>query len=106
MSLFDKILLHPAQFEIHTDDKIGVTGANDCGKSTLTRLVADLPEGLRFAPGMCLRLFDQQLDLLNSDETILQMRLISLEEALRQQPENQALRDQRDALIVQLRQFI
>ena len=40
------------------------------------------------------------------EKTILQMRLISLEEALRQQPENPALQDQRDALIVQLRQFI
>ena len=193
-----EILFQLDQFEIHTGDKIGLIGANGCGKTTLLKLLArecepdqgviinpvpirffhqqPLPEEI--TPSLSIMSQDQQtaarlqafftqpaalafldeptthLDLpsrqtfeaqlatLDSfilvshdqqllrfenqklislavedwsttrtskpplEKTILQMRLISLEEALRQQPENPALQDQRDALIVQLRQFI
>ena len=68
-------LLHQASFRILNFTRTAIIGPNGCGKSTLARLIADRAEGLRFAPGVRPGLLDQQLDLLNPDETILQNAL-------------------------------
>ena len=79
-------LLHQASFRILNFTRTAIIGPNGCGKSTLARLIADRAEGLRFAPGVRPGLLDQQLDLLNPDETILQNALrlsVQKEEVIR-----------------------
>lgn len=43
-----EILFQLDQFEIHTGDKIGLIGANGCGKTTLLKLLA---RGMRTRSG-------------------------------------------------------
>ena len=79
-------LLHQASFRILNFTRTAIIGPNGCGKSKLARLIADRAEGLRFAPGVRPGLLDQQLDLLNPDETILQNALrlsVQKEEVIR-----------------------
>ena len=70
-----KSILEQICLEVKDGEFVGLIGPNGCGKSTLARLIADRAEGLRFAPGVRPGLLDQQLDLLNPDETILQNAL-------------------------------
>ena len=63
MGFGDRTLFSGASLSVYTGDKIGIVGANGCGKTTLLRgiLALDKPSGITVARGVRIGYLEQQL---------------------------------------------
>ncbi|MDQ0270563.1 Vga family ABC-F type ribosomal protection protein [Cytobacillus purgationiresistens] len=68
----DRTLWKPATFHIKGGDKLAIIGPNGSGKTTLLKKIMNQTEGFSVSPAMKIGYFSQNIDILNTNETILE----------------------------------
>lgn len=67
-----RTLFQNASMQIRTGSKVALMGPNGCGKSTLIQMILQQEAGIKTAQGCKFGYFDQKLDDLDPQQTILQ----------------------------------
>ncbi len=67
-----RILWKNATFHVRAGDKIALIGKNGCGKTTLVKKIINQNPGITISPAVKIGYFSQNLDILQSEETILE----------------------------------
>lgn len=67
----DKTLWKAANFEVRDGDKLAIIGPNGSGKTTLVKKMIHRDEGATTSPSMKIGYFSQNLDVLNSEKSVL-----------------------------------
>ncbi|RBP59064.1 macrolide transport system ATP-binding/permease protein [Alkalibaculum bacchi] len=67
-----KKLFKSARFHIKNGSKVALIGPNGCGKSTLIKMITENDESIKIAQGAKLGYFNQDLNILNANRTILE----------------------------------
>ncbi|TMV46901.1 ABC-F type ribosomal protection protein [Paenibacillus mesophilus] len=65
-------LFLPLSCSIAPGMRVGIVGANGSGKTTLLRAIMEAESGVRLAAGCKIGYFDQRLDVLRDDRTVLE----------------------------------
>lgn len=71
-SFGQRLLFRPLSCSIAPGMRVGIVGANGSGKTTLLRAIIDVESGVRLAAGCRIGYFDQRLDVLRDDLTVLE----------------------------------
>ncbi|MBW8349015.1 Vga family ABC-F type ribosomal protection protein [Bacillus sp. IITD106] len=67
----NRILWKKTSFNIKGGDKLAIIGKNGSGKTTLIKKIINKEDGISISPSMQVGYFSQNLDVLNTNETIL-----------------------------------
>ncbi|WP_010651915.1 Vga family ABC-F type ribosomal protection protein [Oceanobacillus massiliensis] len=70
--LADRTLWRPASFHIKGGDKIAILGRNGVGKTTLIKKIIAGDQNISISPALKIGYFSQNLDVLETDQTIMQ----------------------------------
>ncbi|MGJ7921242.1 Vga family ABC-F type ribosomal protection protein [Neobacillus sp. LXY-4] len=65
-------LWEPVSFTVRGGDKLAIIGPNGSGKTTLVKKILARVEGISIAPAMKIGYFSQHLDILNTEQSILE----------------------------------
>lgn len=68
----DRLLLKADYLPIHKHDRIGLVGRNGSGKTTLLKKIIDEEEGITLSPSVKIGYFSQNIDILNTEQSILE----------------------------------
>ncbi len=68
----EKMIFRDANFRIENGEKVALLGPNGSGKSTLIKMILNKEEGIYVAPTAKIGYFNQALDILETDKTILE----------------------------------
>ncbi|GAA3409562.1 ribosomal protection-like ABC-F family protein [Paenibacillus hodogayensis] len=71
-SFGERVLFQPFSCSISPGMRLGIVGANGSGKTTLMRMIMDQKQGIRMALASRIGYFDQKLDMLRDDRTVLE----------------------------------
>ncbi|GAB3046702.1 Vga family ABC-F type ribosomal protection protein [Virgibacillus ainsalahensis] len=71
-SINGRILWNQASFHIRGEDKLAIIGNNGSGKTTLMKKIMNETEGISLSPGIKIGYFSQNLDVLDTDKSILE----------------------------------
>ncbi|EES49160.1 ABC-F type ribosomal protection protein [Clostridium botulinum] len=68
----NEILINDCNFKIKKGEKVAITGANGCGKTTLIKkIIKNNTESIRLSQYISIGYFDQNQDILHEDKSIL-----------------------------------
>lgn len=67
----NKVLWEPTTFQIKGNDKVAIIGNNGVGKTSLIKKLINRVEGVEFSPAIKIGYFDQKLNNLDLDQSIL-----------------------------------
>ncbi len=68
----NEILINDCNFKIKNGEKVAITGANGCGKTTLIKkIIKNNAESIRLSQYISIGYFDQNQDILHEDKSIL-----------------------------------
>lgn len=67
----ERILWRPVSFQVYGGDKIAIIGPNGCGKTTLVKSIIRPNERVVHSPSVNIGYFSQNIDLLDSDKSVL-----------------------------------
>lgn len=67
-----KGIFKDAGFTIYNDSKVALIGPNDCGKSTLIKMIMDNEDAIRVAQGAKIGYFSQNMNILSNDASIIE----------------------------------
>ncbi|MBS4194135.1 Vga family ABC-F type ribosomal protection protein [Lederbergia citri] len=67
----NRILWEKTSFNIKGGDKLAIIGKNGSGKTTLIKKIMNKEDGISISPSMQVGYFSQNLDVLNTEESIL-----------------------------------
>src|SRR5699024_620321 len=67
----NRTLWKPTNFQVNGNDKIAIIGDNGAGKSTLIKKIINQVHGVQLSPAIKIGYFDQKLNDLNLDQSIL-----------------------------------
>ena len=115
-------ILQDISFTINAADRVGLIGANGCGKSTLIRIltmnlepdhghvsynppnlsIGYLPQSHEFSPGLSLK---KVLAQITRDSSYLEEELQKLAQSVSLQPENQDIQDAYDSTLKKLQNY-
>uniref|UniRef100_UPI0030158DBF ATP-binding cassette domain-containing protein n=1 Tax=Oceanobacillus massiliensis TaxID=1465765 RepID=UPI0030158DBF len=70
--LADRTLWRPASFHIKGGDKVAILGRNGVGKTTLIKKIIAGDQNISISPALKIGYFSQNLDVLETEQTILQ----------------------------------
>lgn len=70
-SIGKRLLWKSASFHVRGGDKLAIIGANGCGKTTLVKKIMKQNEGISISPSMKIGYFSQNIDILNTEKSIL-----------------------------------
>lgn len=70
--LADRTLWRPASFHIKGGDKVAILGRNGVGKTTLIKKIIAGDQDISISPALKIGYFSQNLDVLETDQTIMQ----------------------------------
>lgn len=68
----NRILWHNASFSVRGGDKLAIIGSNGSGKTTLIKKVINREEGISVSPSIKVGYFSQNIDILNTEKTIIE----------------------------------
>lgn len=71
-SIGKRLLWKSASFHIRGGDKLAIIGPNGCGKTTLVKKIMNQEEGISASPSMKIGYFSQNIDILNTEKSILE----------------------------------
>ncbi|WP_252224454.1 MULTISPECIES: ABC-F type ribosomal protection protein CplR [unclassified Clostridium] len=70
--LNNEILINDCNFKIKNGEKVAITGANGCGKTTLIKkIIKNNTESIRLSQDISIGYFDQSQDILHANKSIL-----------------------------------
>ncbi|MFS0672234.1 ribosomal protection-like ABC-F family protein [Ornithinibacillus sp. 179-J 7C1 HS] len=72
-----RLLWNKATFQIHAGDKVAMIGSNGVGKTTFVKKLMVKEKGIEISPSVKIGYFSQNLDILNTEKTILENITIS-----------------------------
>ncbi len=67
-----RLLWKTAGFHVRGGDKLAIIGPNGCGKTTLVKKIMNLDERITISPSMKIGYFSQNIDILNTEKSILE----------------------------------
>ncbi|NFS30411.1 ABC-F type ribosomal protection protein [Clostridium botulinum] len=68
----NEILINDCNFKIKNGEKVAITGANGCGKTTLIKkIIKNNTESIRLSQDISIGYFDQNQDILHANKSIL-----------------------------------
>ncbi|MFZ7101755.1 MAG: ribosomal protection-like ABC-F family protein [Peptococcaceae bacterium] len=67
-----KVIFTDGEFKIYNGSKTALLGPNGCGKSTLLKMIMHNDESVKITPGAKIGYFSQDMDILQTDLTILE----------------------------------
>ncbi|WP_252238239.1 ABC-F type ribosomal protection protein CplR [Clostridium sp. VAP51] len=68
----NEILINDCNFKIKNGEKVAITGANGCGKTTLIKkIIKNNTENIRLSQDISIGYFDQSQDILHANKSIL-----------------------------------
>ncbi|NFG24979.1 ABC-F type ribosomal protection protein [Clostridium botulinum] len=68
----NEILINDCNFKIKNGEKVAITGANGCGKTTLIKkIIKNNTESIRLSQDISIGYFDQSQDILHANKSIL-----------------------------------
>lgn len=67
-----RILWKPISFHVRGGDKLAIIGPNGSGKTTLVKKIIDHDQAISISPSMKIGYFSQNLNILKTDQTILE----------------------------------
>ncbi|NFT08682.1 MULTISPECIES: ABC-F type ribosomal protection protein CplR [Clostridium] len=68
----NEILINDCNFKIKNGEKVAITGANGCGKTTLIKkIIKNNTESIRLSQDISIGYFDQSQDILDANKSIL-----------------------------------
>lgn len=67
-----RILWKPNSFHVRGGDKLAIIGPNGSGKTTLVKKIIDHDQAISISPSMKIGYFSQNLNILKTDQTILE----------------------------------
>lgn len=67
-----RILWKPVSFHVRGGDKLAIIGPNGSGKTTLVKKIIEQDEAISISPSMKIGYFSQNLNILKTDQTILE----------------------------------
>lgn len=70
-SIGKRLLWKSASFHVRGGDKLAIIGSNGCGKTTLVKKIMNQDEGISLSPSMKIGYFSQNIDILNTEKSIL-----------------------------------
>ncbi len=68
----DKVLIQKSSFKLKKNKKVALIGDNGCGKTTLIKAILDKNENIKIANRVKIGYFEQGLDILDQNKTILE----------------------------------
>lgn len=68
----DQVLWEPVRFNIRGGDKLAIIGPNGCGKTTFIKKLLRREKGFSISPSVKIGYFSQNLDVLNTEKSILE----------------------------------
>lgn len=71
-NLDQRILWKTASFTVQGGDKLAIIGPNGCGKTTLLKKIIHQDQGVTISPSMKFGYFSQNLNILNTEKSILE----------------------------------
>lgn len=70
--LGERVLWKAVSFHVRGGEKIAIIGPNGCGKTTLVKKIIEQEEGVTLSPSMKIGYFSQNIDVLKTDQSILE----------------------------------
>ncbi|MGN7402956.1 Vga family ABC-F type ribosomal protection protein [Cytobacillus praedii] len=71
-SIDKRLLWKSASFHVRGGDKLAIIGPNGCGKTTLVKKIMNQSQGIAISPSMKIGYFSQNIDILNTEKSILE----------------------------------
>ncbi|MCH1625254.1 Vga family ABC-F type ribosomal protection protein [Fredinandcohnia quinoae] len=68
----DRTLWKPISFHVRGGDKLAIIGPNGSGKTTLIKRILEQEEGISISPSMKIGYFSQNINILNTETSILE----------------------------------